>query len=176
MKLKLLNTFSCAAIYNSLKTMKKLTSYLNLNVKDKVSFLLYGSQSSTSKSSDHEILTFVINYIKETGCFDRPVIDKLPIIILFLHYVVIYRYISDINVLCSIHCERMYLLMWSPAFFIDVFYLVLFCIHVCVDVIEKKSLAPELVDKSNETSYFLPQCTVSSGSEVNSSSRYKSDA
>ena len=47
------------------------SSFLNLNVKDKVSFLLYGSQSATSKSSNHEILKFVINCIKETGRFDR---------------------------------------------------------------------------------------------------------
>ena len=47
-------------------------SFLNLNVKDKVNFLLYGSQSAISKSSNHEILKFVINYIKETGRFDRP--------------------------------------------------------------------------------------------------------
>ena len=48
------------------------SSFLNLNVKDKVNFLLYGSQSATSKSFNHEILKFVINYIKETGRFDRP--------------------------------------------------------------------------------------------------------
>ena len=47
-------------------------SFLNLNVKDKVNFLLYGSQSAISKSSNHEILKFEINYIKETGRFDRP--------------------------------------------------------------------------------------------------------
>ena len=34
------------------------SSFLNLNVKDKVSFLLYGSQSATSKSCNHEILFF----------------------------------------------------------------------------------------------------------------------
>ena len=49
------------------------SSFLNLKVKDKVSFLLYDSQSATSKSSNHEIPKFVINYIKETGRFDRPV-------------------------------------------------------------------------------------------------------
>ena len=49
------------------------SSFLNLKVKEKASFLLYGSQSATSKSSNHEILKFVINYIKETGRFDRPV-------------------------------------------------------------------------------------------------------
>ena len=48
------------------------SSFLNLKVKDKVSFLSYGSQSATSKSSNHEILRLVINYIKETGRFDRP--------------------------------------------------------------------------------------------------------
>ena len=53
------------------------SSFWNLNVKDKVSFLLYGSQSATfiwfSKAcSNHGILKFVINYIKENGHFDRP--------------------------------------------------------------------------------------------------------
>ena len=33
---------------------------------------LHGSQSATYKTSNHEILKFVINYIKETGRFDRP--------------------------------------------------------------------------------------------------------
>ena len=54
------------------ETLEKVDSFINLNVKDKVSFLLYSSQSATSKSSNHEILKFVINYIKETGRFDRP--------------------------------------------------------------------------------------------------------
>ena len=48
------------------------SSFFNLNVKDKVSFLLHGSQSATSKSFNHEILKFGINNIKETGRFDRP--------------------------------------------------------------------------------------------------------
>ena len=48
------------------------SSFLNLKVKEKVSFLLYGSQSATSKSSNHEILKFVIKYIKETARFDTP--------------------------------------------------------------------------------------------------------
>ena len=34
--------------------------FLSLNVKDKASFLSYGSQSASSKSSNHEILKFVI--------------------------------------------------------------------------------------------------------------------
>ena len=36
------------------------SSFLNLKVKEKASFLLYGSQLATSKSSNHEILKLVI--------------------------------------------------------------------------------------------------------------------
>ena len=54
------------------KLRKVDSSFLNLNVKDKVNFLLYGSQSATFKSSNHDILKFVMNYIKETARFDRP--------------------------------------------------------------------------------------------------------
>ena len=46
--------------------------FLNLRVKEKVSCLLYGSQLATSKSSNHEILKFVIKCIKETARFDTP--------------------------------------------------------------------------------------------------------
>ena len=46
------------------------SSFLNLKVKEKVSFLLYGSQSVTSKSSNNEILKFLIKYTKETARFD----------------------------------------------------------------------------------------------------------
>ena len=46
--------------------------FLNLKVKEKDSFLLYGSESATSKSSNHEIVKFVIKYIKETARFDTP--------------------------------------------------------------------------------------------------------
>ena len=53
---------------------------------------------------------------------------------------VIYRYISDINVLCSIHCKRMSLLNVESYVFINVFYLVSFCIHVCVDDSIKKKI------------------------------------
>ena len=39
------------------ENLEKVDSrFLNLNVNDKVNFLLYGSQSATSKSSNHEIL------------------------------------------------------------------------------------------------------------------------
>ena len=48
------------------------SSFLNLKVKEKASFLLYGSQSATSKSSNYEIIKFVIKYIKEAARFDTP--------------------------------------------------------------------------------------------------------
>ena len=47
------------------------SNFFNLNIKDKVRFLLYGCESATSKNYNHEILKFVINYLKETGRFDR---------------------------------------------------------------------------------------------------------
>ena len=48
------------------------SSVLNLKVKEKVSFLLSGFQSATSKSSNNEILKVVIKNIKETARFDAP--------------------------------------------------------------------------------------------------------
>ena len=54
------------------KLEKVSSSFLNLNVEDKVSFSLYGSQSATFKCYNYEILKFVNNYIKEAGRFDRP--------------------------------------------------------------------------------------------------------
>ena len=44
------------------QTLEKVYSiFLNMVVKDKVSFLLHGSQSATSRSSNHEILKLVIS-------------------------------------------------------------------------------------------------------------------
>ena len=40
--------------------------------------------------------------------------------------------------LCSIHCKRMSLFNVESYGFINVFYLVIFCIHVCVDDEQKK--------------------------------------
>ena len=77
-KLKPLNTFSCVAKFRKLELFENLkkvcSSFLNLNVKDKVSFLLYVSQTATSKRFSHDILKLISNYIKETGRFDRPLL------------------------------------------------------------------------------------------------------
>ena len=45
------------------------SSFLNVKLKGNVSFLLYGSQSATSKNSNHEILKFVMKYIKDKPLF-----------------------------------------------------------------------------------------------------------
>ena len=104
--------------------------------------LLYGSQSITSKSSNHEILKFVIKYIKETARFDTLLFcpNQWFFWCFFsgINVLVFYRYISDINVLCSNHCKHMSLLNVESYVFINVFYLVLFCIRVCVDDVIKK--------------------------------------
>ena len=76
----------------------------------------------------------------QTNYFFRYVpIDSYQFLILFSHYVVIYRYISDINGMCSIYCKHMSLLNVESYVFINVLYLVSLCIHVYVDdVIGKK--------------------------------------
>ena len=79
------------------------SSFLNLNVKDKVIFLSYGSQSATSKSSNHEILKFVINYIKETGRFDIPLFcpNQRFLDIFFFRYVPITTKYNSIFTPCG---------------------------------------------------------------------------
>ena len=49
-------------------------TFFNLNTKDQVHFLLYGSSTNTLKSFNHAILKNVIIYIKQTGRFDRSLI------------------------------------------------------------------------------------------------------
>ena len=51
-------------------------NFLNLSAKDKVQFLLYGSQTTNSESNNQEILKNVIAFIKATGRFDRPLINS----------------------------------------------------------------------------------------------------
>ena len=48
----------------------------NLNEKDQVTTLLYGSQTNDSKCANQEILKFVITYIEVTTRFDRPLINN----------------------------------------------------------------------------------------------------
>ena len=56
---------------------KKVDSnFFNLNERDKVNTLLYGSQTDDSKCFHREILKFVIAYIKATTRFDRSLISN----------------------------------------------------------------------------------------------------
>ena len=68
------------------------SSFLNINVKDKVSFLLYGSEWVTSKSFDHDVLKFVINYIKETGCFNEPLFGQNQWFLVFYYCFIFFEY------------------------------------------------------------------------------------
>ena len=52
------------------------SNFFNLNEKDQVAILLYGSQKKYSKDSNQEILQIVINYIKATTRFDRPLVNN----------------------------------------------------------------------------------------------------
>ena len=56
---------------------KKVDSnFFNLNEKDQVSTLFYGSQTNNSKCANQNILKFIIAYIKTTNCFDRSLISN----------------------------------------------------------------------------------------------------
>ena len=65
---------SRAELFENLENIEP--NFLNFSAKEKIQFLLYGSQSINSKSINQEILKFVINYIKATGRFDRPLINR----------------------------------------------------------------------------------------------------
>ena len=115
-KLKLLNTFSCAAIFILRRdlwssTLKKLLVLIHF-------FFV----------QTNDFLMFFFSYVPIDSYHQLQII-----ILLFLYYVVIYRYISDINVLCNIRFKHISLLNVESNVFINVFCLVLFCIHVCVD-------------------------------------------
>ena len=59
------------------ESLRKVDSnFLNLNEKDQVNTLLYGSQTNDSKCANQEILKFVIAYIKATTRFDRSLISN----------------------------------------------------------------------------------------------------
>ena len=57
--------------------LKKVDSiFFNLNEKDQVNTLVYGSQTNDSKCVNQEILKFIIAYIKATTRFDRSLISN----------------------------------------------------------------------------------------------------
>ena len=75
--------FSCVVIFTVLKDQnflkalgKSIQIFLNLNEKDQVNTLLYGSQTNDSKCVNQEIFKFVITYIKATTRFDRSLISN----------------------------------------------------------------------------------------------------
>ena len=59
-------------LFESLKNVDSI--FFNLDEKEQVNTLLYGSQASDSKCANQEVLKFVITCIKATTCFDRSLI------------------------------------------------------------------------------------------------------
>ena len=59
------------------ESLKKVDSnFLNLNEKDQVNTLLYGSQTNDSKCANQEILKFAITCIEDNTRFDRSLISN----------------------------------------------------------------------------------------------------
>ena len=52
------------------------SNFYNLNEKDQVYALLYGSQTNDSKYANQEILKFVIAYIKVSTRFDSSLVSN----------------------------------------------------------------------------------------------------
>ena len=73
--------FLCCHLYSTqrlelFESFKKFDSnVVNLNEKDQVSTLLYGSQTNDSKCANQGILKFVIIYSKATTRFNRSLIS-----------------------------------------------------------------------------------------------------
>ena len=63
-----------AELFESLRKVD--SNFLNLNEKDQVNTLLYGSQTNDSKCVNQEIVKFLITYIKATTRFDRLLISN----------------------------------------------------------------------------------------------------
>ena len=83
LKLKILNTSSCVAIFILFKDLRssviltKLTKVLftQLDTKEQVNILLYDYPPSKSNALNQDIRKFVINFLKKSGRFDKPLIS-----------------------------------------------------------------------------------------------------
>ena len=83
LKLKILNTSSCVAIFILFKDLRssviltKLTKVLftQLDTKEQVNILLYDYPPSKSNALNQDITKFVINFLKKSGRFDKPLIS-----------------------------------------------------------------------------------------------------
>ena len=56
--------------------MKVDQQTLNLNAKDEVHVLFYGSQRNNSENSNQNIINFVIKYLQTTGRFDKSIFNR----------------------------------------------------------------------------------------------------
>ena len=58
------------------KIVKVDQQTLNLNAKDEVHVLFYGSQRNNSENSNQNIINFVIKYLQTTGRFDKSIFNR----------------------------------------------------------------------------------------------------
>ena len=79
------------------ENLKKVDSnFFNLNEKDQVHVLLYGSLTNDSKCANQEIVKFVIAYVKTASRFDRSLITNENYIF------VIFKILFFINMSCKL--------------------------------------------------------------------------
>ena len=50
-------------------------SFTQLDTKEQVNILLYGYPPNKSNTLNHDIIKFVINFLKKSGRFDKPLIS-----------------------------------------------------------------------------------------------------
>ena len=102
LKLKILNTSSCVAIFIIFKGFELFNninqidpSFTQLDTKEQVNILLYGYPLNKSNALNQDIIKFVISFLKKYGRFDKPLILTLILCMtIFLYaYMLIVCYI-----------------------------------------------------------------------------------
>ena len=68
-------------------------SFAQLDTKQKVNILLYGYPPNKSNALDQDV-KFVINYLKKSGCFDKPLISFNQLFYLRLFFVLLTKFIT----------------------------------------------------------------------------------
>ena len=83
LKLEILNTSACVAIFLLSKELIELFNNINkvdpsftqLDTKEQVNILLYGYPPNKSNVLNQDIIKFVINFLKKSSHFDKPLIS-----------------------------------------------------------------------------------------------------
>ena len=83
LKLEILNTSACVAIFLLSKELIELfnninkvdPSFIQLDTKEQVNILLHGYPPNKSNVLNQDIIKFVINFLKKSSHFDKPLIS-----------------------------------------------------------------------------------------------------